>query len=146
MLTLPPVVVAVRSQLHHADCGLAALAMACGLPYETAYQAAPTAGRDGLTSRQLQALATRLGFSLRTRRAYDLESDTGIVGVEFRDRVPGHWLYLRAGALIDPSDGTIWDPLDYLHVRNAEIDEFFSVTPRARVQRRSQQGRHQARR
>ena len=131
-------VVAVRPQLHHTDCGLAALAMATGLAYEVVYQACPPKGRDGLTPRQLQALATKLGFSLRTKRGFDWAEDTGIVGVEYKHHSPGHWLYLREGALIDPADGCIWSPEDYLAVREAECDEFLSVSPRpaARVRQR----------
>ena len=129
---LPPVVVAVRPQLHNSDCGVAVLAMATGLPYETVFQAAPQAGRDGLTPRQLQTLAARLGFSVRAERDVDWESDSGIVGIEYATQVTGHWLYLRAGTLIDPSDGTLWNADDYCTANDCTIDCFFTVISRPR--------------
>jgi hypothetical protein len=117
--------------------------MALGLPYETVSQAAPLALRDGLTPRQLQSVATTLGARLLQKPDADLEEDDGIVGVEYTDGSQGHWLYVRRGTLFDPSDGTAWEPDDYLGVRGAICDVFFSV--HAAVQPRSRKRRHQVR-
>jgi hypothetical protein len=114
--------------------------MALGLPYETVSQAAPLALRDGLTPRQLQSVATTLGARLLQKPDADLEEDDGIVGVEYLDRSIGHWLYTRRGTLFDPSDGTAWDPTEYLAAKDAICDVFFTV--HAAVQRRPRKGRN----
>jgi hypothetical protein len=108
---------------------VAALAMALGLPYETVSQAAPLALRDGLTPRQLQSVATTLGARLLSQPDADLGEDDGIVGVEYSDGSPGHWLYARRGTLFDPGDGTAWDPDDFLAIHGAVCDVFFRVAP-----------------
>lgn len=142
-LVLPPPCVVVRPQKHLADCGLAALAMALGLPYESVFQAAPLAARTGLTTRQLQAVATKLGARLLSRPKADLHADTGILGIEFPRR-NGHWLYLHAGVLVDPSDGSLWDTEDYAAHTRGTWDEFLVITPR--LQPRSRARRREARR
>ena len=128
-LQLPPPCVVVKPQLHAADCGLAVLAMALGLPYEQVFQAAPLAAREGLTPRQLQAVATKLGARLLAQYDFDHHDATGIYGLDYAHG-HGHWAYLLAGSLIDPSDGTIWDDPDtYLAATNATNDCFFVVKP-----------------
>jgi hypothetical protein len=141
-LTLPPVCVAVRAQLHMADCGLAALAMALGLPYEQVFRAAPMAAREGLTARQLQSVATKLGARLITKANPDFYADQGVLGLEFQEG-PGHWAFLRQGAVIDPADTTIWDVDDYLAHYNATWDYFLVASPALQHGPRSR--RHQAR-
>jgi hypothetical protein len=133
-LSLPPPCVAVRSQLHRADCGVAALAMALGLPYEQVFQAAPLAGRDGLTTRQLQSVATRLGARLLPKADADLHADTGILGVDYK-KGAGHWLYLFAGTLVEPTHATLWDVEDYFAHTCVVEHEFLVVSP-ARVRQR----------
>lgn len=138
---LPPVVAAVRQQLHLADCGLAVLAMALWLPYEQVFQAAPLAAKEGLTIRQLQAVATKLGARLVSVRQPDLQTETGILGIEFTNGGAGHWVYLFRGGVYDPADGTLWDTVDdYLANYQAELDVY--LTP---VQHGPRQRRHQVR-
>lgn len=127
--------------MHTSDCGLAALAMALGVPYERVFQAAPLAAREGLTARQLQAVATKLGARLRSKRDVDLYADTGILGIEF-SRGPGHWCYLHAGTLVDPDDTTLWDVDDYLAHFDAVWDGFYVAE--ASLQRRPLKRRRKA--
>jgi hypothetical protein len=111
-----------------ADCGLAALAMALGLPYEQVFRAAPMAAREGLTARQLQSVATKLGARLLDKADADLHADQGILGLEFKAG-PGHWCYARHGTVIDPSDTTLWDIDDYLANYDATWDYFLVALP-----------------
>lgn len=116
--------------------------MALGLPYEQVFQAAPLAAREGLTPRQLQSVATKVGARLLSRYVIDLHGDTGILGLEFEEGA-GHWVVLRQGTLIDPSDGTLWDADDYLTHYRAEWDCFFEV--HAAVQHGPRRRRNQTR-
>jgi hypothetical protein len=116
--------------------------MVLGLPYERVFQAAPLAAREGLTARQLQAVAAKLGARLFLDMHADLNEATGIVGVDFGRRHAGHWVVLFRGALIDPAYSTIWEPDDYLSHYGATIDEFFVAEA---IQHRSRRGRHQVR-
>ncbi len=132
--TRPPVVIA-SNQLHHGDCGVVALAMALGLPYEQVFQACPLASRDGLTTRQMQVVARKFGASLRECKTFDTDEDIGILGVEFPSH--GHWVYLDQGRIIDGAE--VWDADTYL-ANGAELDVLLVVQhgPRKR--------RYQARR
>jgi hypothetical protein len=140
--TLPPYVV-VRRQLHAGDCGIASLAMLLGMPYETVYQHCPTAGRDGLTTSQLQWVARACGARLATRRRFDVTDDTGILGIEYRSkRYHGHWCLLREGHIYDPGDASVWDDPDaYLASEDATPDVLLSL-----VQHGPRSRGHQARR
>jgi len=129
-----PVVVISEPQRHAGDCGVVALAMALGVPYEQVFARCPTAGRDGLTARQLQALARTFGVRLRATKRIDCDDDTGILGVEFATH--GHWCYLDRGRIIDPPE--VWDADVYL-ANGATADVL--LVPEGRVQQRRQQQR-----
>lgn len=105
-------------QRQRMDCGIAALAMLCGLPYEDVYVAAchvdKKGARRGLNLKQLQAIAERCGFRLERRHKYDLDEDGGILHVARTDKWYGHYVVLFKGVLVDPDGGRVCDPADYL--------------------------------
>jgi hypothetical protein len=141
-LVIPPVCVAVRSQKHQGDCGIAVLAMALGVTHEQVLMVAPMAARDGLTTRQLQSIASRLGARLLSRPDADIHAETGILGIQWHNpnRYEGHWCYLWRGSVVDPSDGTLWDDVDdYLAAADADWDVFLTVAPARIRQRREKQ-------
>jgi hypothetical protein len=138
-LVIPPVCVAVRSQKHQGDCGIAVLAMALGVTHEQVLMVDPMAARDGLTTRQLQSIASRLGARLLSRPDADIHAETGILGIEFHKphQFGGHWVYVHRGVVVDPGDGTLWDDVDdYLAAAAADWDVFLAVAPAARVRQR----------
>ncbi len=112
-LTLPPHVVVVRPQLHKADCGIAAIAMALGLPYEDVFRLAPQVGRNGMMPRRFHAIGKSLGVRFRPDRYASIDEDTGLLWIKFKGSA--HLAYVHHGTLVNPSDGTLWLPSDYLH-------------------------------
>lgn len=126
----PPVIVA-QAQRHRGDCGVVALAMALGLPYEEVFSQCPRAAVEGLTTRQLQFVARRCGASLRERRVFDLNDDTGVLGVDFPTH--GHWVYLDGGRIFDGDE--IWDAETYV-ANGALPDVLLVLQPRSRQRRR----------
>ena len=133
ILACPPVIVATP-QRHSGDCGVVALAQYLGLPYEQVFALCPAAGRDGLTTRQLQVVARKCGVSLRERKVPDLDEVTGILGVEFPTH--GHWVVLDRGRIIDGDE--VWDAETYL-ANGAEPDVFLTLAaPKGRVRQRGQ--------
>lgn len=110
-------------QRHGYDCGVACLAMLTGVSYEEALIATqlPKVMTTGMTTAQLRATAKRLGKTLTTKRAFDLEADTGILCV----RSPKKWghvdhlVVLKDGLAVD-TDATIWDADVFLAAYDAE--------------------------
>ena len=111
LLAAPPDIVrwAPRSR-GHGDCAVAALEMALGITYENALQAAlivrPAVLGEGLNASQLKKAAKLLGFAFTLRRTFDLDEDTGILGIEqngYDDA--GHAVYLWEGRILEPMSG-----------------------------------------
>jgi len=104
------------------DCGVACLAMICGVSYEAALIAVakivPDICTDGIyANRQLKAAAKDLGFKLRVTRRIDWEQDTGILNVVLETREHDHLVVLREGLVIE-TDGTLWEPDVFLRHNN----------------------------
>lgn len=96
---------------HPMDCGVVCLAMLCGVSYEEALMAfRSNVCMEGVSIRQLQAAARRLGEVLRwSRRVSDLEAQTGILQVRAIKEAPAdHLIILKSGQVIDV-DASIWD-------------------------------------
>ena len=116
-MALHPVVL-VRPQHTEGDCAIAALAMLLHVSYEDVLAlAAQTLKRPherGLFLNEIERLTVALGHRLkRVRRGYDIDSDTGILGV--RSKAYSHVVVIREGVLIDPVDGEVWfDPSAYI--------------------------------
>ncbi len=104
-----PCVLALQTQRHARDCGIACLAMLLGLSYEDVLLAAPyQAMHCGMSTRQILLTAKRLGFQLRVVRTFDLEEDTGLLRVGKRKWKTDHLVMLKAGHVFD-TDAVIWE-------------------------------------
>jgi ABC-type bacteriocin/lantibiotic exporter with double-glycine peptidase domain len=119
--------VKVVAQKHDFDCGVAALAMLLGLPYGDVAAACrelygstkPT--KRGLGIYHLEAIAEQLGRRLRRvyKRKDYLNDQTGVLGMLGGDMCwAGHWVVLKAGAIVDPDGGTVWHAGDYVKRHN----------------------------
>ena len=115
--------VTVVRQRHSWDCGVASLAMLFGIPYGDVAAAARRLwgtvppSRRGLVLHHMEALADAVGKSLcRIYKQRDyLQNRTGILGVNGKGVCwAGHWVVLKAGAIVDPDDATVWKIEDYL--------------------------------
>ena len=110
-------VIKVVPQRNDTDCGVAALSMLSGLPYEEVLIAAARSAEceNGMYLTQICEVASELGIELATKRAgrYDLENDTGILHVSDRKCRVYHVVVLRRGLIIE-TDGSIWDADVYL--------------------------------
>ena len=96
-------------QRHTMDCAVACLAMLAGVSYEEALLAARCDPiRSGMETKQILATAKRLGMPLRFRRRFDLEADTGLLGVRSGKWPSDHLVVLKDGLVVD-TDATIWD-------------------------------------
>jgi len=115
--------VKVIAQRKNWDCGIASLAMLLGVPYGDVAAAAKRMwsrlppNRRGILLSDMEAFALEQ-FDVRLARRYwkhgYLEGQTGIIGlVGGKMNWAGHWAVLKAGAVIDPDDGTVWAVDDY---------------------------------
>ncbi len=96
----------VIPQRHGMDCGVACLAMLLNVSYELALLAFRK--HEQIIVRDVQTAARRLGTRLRFRRKFDLETDTGILGVRSPKWDYEHLVVLRDGLVFD-TDATVWD-------------------------------------
>lgn len=120
--------VTVIKQRKSWDCGVACLAMLLGRPYgDVAAFArdliavdlfdARRLRRRGLTIPEMQIIADGFGVALRpvARRVGYLTGRTGILGLLGGEMDPaGHWVVLKAGAIVDPDGAEVWAVPDYV--------------------------------
>ena len=113
----------VIPQRHAMDCGVCCLAMLLGVSYETALIATrmPSAMTTGMTTAQIKATAKRLGKPLKTKRTFDLDSDTGILCVRSATKWGGleHVVVLKDGLIVD-TDASLWDADVFLAAYDAD--------------------------
>ncbi len=100
----------VVPQRHKTDCSVACLAMLLGVSYEEALLAlaVPHVVKRGVMVRQVLVAARRLGHPLRFQRQFDLDTDTGILGVRSAKWPQEHLVVLKDGLIFD-TDATVWD-------------------------------------
>lgn len=100
------------------DCGICCLATLSGCSYEdvvaVAVQHVGDAWKNGLYLTQVIAVAHDIGLTLKRRRKYDLDADTGILNVVVTERPPNrkpsrqeHLVVLMEGKIYD-SDLRVW--------------------------------------
>lgn len=92
----------------HGDCAITALALACGITYETALSASLAAhpsSLDGMALKHIRKAAGYLGFKTRAVTKFDLTEDTGILWVVGRDDDESHVVYLWEGRILEPMCG-----------------------------------------
>ena len=120
-------------QRHEMDCGVACLAMICGVSYENALvavaQVVPNVCAVGIWSTQMQVAAKHLGFTLKTRRRVDLEADTGILTLSSKKWPSDHVVVLREGLVIE-TDGTLWEPDVFIRHYGAKVGTLLEAEPK----------------
>lgn len=111
----------VVMQRHQTDCSCACLAMLLGVSYEEALLAlrTPHVVTRGVMVRQVLAAARRLGQPLRFCRTFDLDTDTGILGVRSAKWPQEHLVILREGSIVD-TDATLWEADVFLSAYDAK--------------------------
>lgn len=110
----------VVPQRHKTDCSVACLAMLLGVSYEEALLAmrVPQVLTRGVQMSHVRCAATRLGHHLRFQRQYDLDTDTGILGVRSPKWPNEHLVVLKDGLIFD-TDASVWDWDVYLKIYKA---------------------------
>jgi hypothetical protein len=109
---MPPIVRLQKSR-GEKDCAITALAMYLDHSYEDVLAAAAhiTHARRphhrGMFTREIRAIAKRLGHTLRLRRAFDIDSDEGIVGFISDTEPDDHVALVKNGLVF--ADGTVWE-------------------------------------
>jgi hypothetical protein len=102
------------------DCGIASLAMLLNMTYEDVYAAASQVdakyrGKNGLTIKEVRAIADKLGVPLKYRRKFKLSEMDGIVGLERTDADEGHWATVKEGIVFE-TNGEVYSLEDYFTV------------------------------
>jgi hypothetical protein len=118
-----------QREKHLGDCTVAAFAMCVGVTYSEALVAiaaiAPRVLTEGATWGQLKQAATARGTTLVEKKAFDLddvEEGSGILGVQFHDRVGDqHAVYFKRGLIFDGRTESVWDADVYLRVNKVTV-------------------------
>lgn len=116
-------VVRVIKQREDSDCSVAVLAMLAGISYEDALRVAcgvdDEGATDGLYITQLIAAAADLEITLKRRRSFNINTDSGILYlIDKKNDFNRHVVILKKGVIIDTND-TIWfDPAKFLKFHN----------------------------
>lgn len=115
-------------QRHKMDCAVATLSMLLGHSYEEVLLAfRHNVIKQGASIRQVQMAARRLKSRLRwSRRAVDLEHDTGIIIVSGSKWKTDHLVLLKEGLIID-TDATIWEPDVFLSAYNVTVSSILTL-------------------
>lgn len=116
-------------QRYPGDCGVACLAMICGVTYEDALVAlsrpCPEIRTKGCWKKHLTQGAKALGFTLTTKRKFDLDGgDTGILNIVWKDLHAEHVVVLWDGRIID-TDGGLYMPDVYFAVNKARATALY---------------------
>jgi hypothetical protein len=102
----------IESRRQSDDCGVWALAVYLGIPYEVVFEKVVKIdrfkGKRGLTTPAIQRIAKALGHPLELRRRPDLSDEYGMLLVE------DHVVVLRNGLVFD-TDATVWDVDAWFH-------------------------------
>ena len=122
-----PIIKAIY-QRYNMDCGVACLAMVCGVTYEAALvavaQQQPDVCASGVWTKHLVAGAKHLGFTLRKRQRFDLEADTGILNVSSGLWHNDHLVVLWEGRIIDTDAGLYMQDV-YFSINNAKASALY---------------------
>lgn len=94
----------------HGDCVIAALALACGVTYETALASAaqvnPALLKKGLSWPETRKVAKKLGFTSTIKKSdsFELDDSTGLLHVYVKGQMEksSHAVYLWEGRVIEP--------------------------------------------
>jgi hypothetical protein len=129
---IPDVVIHMTPRLRSNDCAIWALHTLLHIPYDQVQlmvaKVDKKAGGQGLTWTQVKNVAKKLGTSLTMHRKYELDEDTGILGVTFiEDKPPVYHAVVLSGGKVFDVDGTVWDADDYRVAKAAEFGTLLTI-------------------
>lgn len=107
------------------DCVIAALASYLGKSYEEVVAAAghvyPYFYRTGLENKDAVRVARRLGCRVRWTPGYDIDEDSGVLGINYNVGTNEHVVLLLEGRIIELEDKTLtsWEPSAYFQAHGA---------------------------
>jgi len=107
------------------DCVLAALASYLTAPYEAVVAAAghvcPNFVRVGVENKDAVRIARRLKQRVRWTPSYDIDEDTGVLGINYHVGNNEHAVLLLEGRIVELEDNPItsWEPSAYLQAHGA---------------------------
>lgn len=112
------------------DCAIACLAMICGASYEQALVAVAQVRVDvfekGMFTTEMIRAAKYLNVTLRLKKPYDLDTDTGILSLASKKWPLDHVVVLKNGLIVD-TDGTIWDADAFVGAHHAKPGQLLVV-------------------
>jgi len=125
----------------HGDCVVAALALACGVTYETALAAAARVYSDllknGLTWPQTRKVAKKLGFRADVKKAgsFDPDESSGLLHVYIKGQMKrtSHAVYLWEGRIVEPMNARsqCWlDTSTFLKHYKYHVGSLMVLTPK----------------
>lgn len=123
---LPPSVIQLVPKHGFKDCMISALAAYLQHPYEEVLIAAAavraSCWKNGLAPHEAITIAKRLGHSVRWTREFDIDEDTGVLGIGYNDSRREHVVLLVEGRIYELEDQpvTVWSPDVYLTYFNAK--------------------------
>ena len=121
-----PVALIPQIQRGLTDCGLVCLQMLLDRPIDvirdTALKIAPTIHSSGVYVTELQKISRALGVPLAFRKLSALpEDEVGILRVKLHKRKGYHFAVLFKSAVVNPSDGMVWDADTYIDVKGQPV-------------------------
>lgn len=122
---LPEIAIRLHTKRGKADCSIAALASYLGRDYEEVLIAASKINKafwhNGLSGPQHVRVAQRLGFRTRWTKTYDIETDRGVLWMQYHDNADlEHSVVLIDGLIFDPEyvPATLIEQYDYCRILN----------------------------
>jgi ABC-type bacteriocin/lantibiotic exporter with double-glycine peptidase domain len=126
------------TQRANGDCGIAALATLLDLSWDDVYVAAATIdkscrGKSGLIIKDMIGIAGVLGVKLQRKRGpARFDEDEGVLYVNWTRKQPkggftAHYVVLGNGVIVDPADGVISDPEEYLDLHQGKAGTLLEV-------------------
>ena len=113
---MEPVFIELDIQRESGDCCIACLKMLIGKTYPEVITAAPAGShKSGMTCKAMIAAAATLDVTLRLRRKFDIDEDTGLLSLNPEPKYnPGHikrdehLVLLLKGMIYDAYNGRLW--------------------------------------
>ena len=119
------------------DCAIAAIATLLEQPYEDVFLEAAKVekkyrGRNGVFLPDIVRIAKALGVALERKKQPNLDDDEGLLVVTWRkdsrhDAGTNHLVAVGHGVIVDPFDGVVLPPDDYLEREKADAGAFLEM-------------------
>ena len=108
---IDPIIIEPSTRRSDNDCAICCLKMLLGVDYSAITAAIPKRAKpskNGLTVRQMRAVAKRLGFDLRSRSTPPEDDEIGILDLEKDHDPDGHVAMFARGLVYDSTLGLLY--------------------------------------